>query len=488
MSAAYLAFRILAARLAAPFAALATTCAIAAPANAVSLPTPERNYGAYASLNGFTTGGAYQSAAQASRSTAYVQAAASGAVRDGALHASVFTTQDGYNSCGVFDAGCRWGDTASTWVWDVATVSAEDLVGNAIDWSISMDGDRTRGRWNGSTWAEAYYYVGTNPRGWNNPVRLTLGEQNQVGGTIDIMGSNTKVYAYMALMVHADNGATADYSHTMQFDWLLPTGATYASASGQFMADRPQPVPPASAAPEPAGWALMIVGFGSAGALLRRGRSLAERAAAPGAEIGQQGADGPAAGLGDLLACEAPLLAHLDPGAAAVQELQDGGRHRRLPLGQALRRRAGGRAESGRALVADGHAQRPALRRAVGQGDDVGIPVEGSVHGLQPRGQRRLVGREALGRESRIEPLPQRRHQALAVWEMAVDGLAGDARAPGQGVVGQLFHLAGRHGFGQGVDDEAARLRLLPLAQRHGGVRDLLHVSGLALNLLRDNL
>ncbi|PZQ62265.1 MAG: hypothetical protein DI570_11570 [Phenylobacterium zucineum] len=53
----------------------------------------------------------------------------------------------------------------------------------------------------------------------------------------------------------------------MTFDWTLPQGVTYASRSGAFMSG--------TAVPEPASWALMILGFGAAGATLRARRSAA---------------------------------------------------------------------------------------------------------------------------------------------------------------------------------------------------------------------
>ena len=82
-------------------------------------------------------------------------------------------------------------------------------------------------------------------------------------------GRNVSVYAYMELETWARNGGFADFGHTMRFNWDLPPGTTFTSASGMFSES------PAAAVPEPSSWALMILGFGSAGALVRRRRALA---------------------------------------------------------------------------------------------------------------------------------------------------------------------------------------------------------------------
>lgn len=59
-----------------------------------------------------------------------------------------------------------------------------------------------------------------------------------------------------------------DLSHTGVFSIDLPTGVTFSSASGVFLTDT-------TGIPEPASWALMILGFGGVGAAVRRRRSKA---------------------------------------------------------------------------------------------------------------------------------------------------------------------------------------------------------------------
>jgi hypothetical protein len=65
-------------------------------------------------------------------------------------------------------------------------------------------------------------------------------------------------------------GAICDFGHTAQFSFgALADGLSFTSDSGTFLS-----APPGigGAAPEPASWALMIAGFGFAGAMLRRRR------------------------------------------------------------------------------------------------------------------------------------------------------------------------------------------------------------------------
>jgi hypothetical protein len=65
---------------------------------------------------------------------------------------------------------------------------------------------------------------------------------------------------------------TLDASHTAEISFTLPDGVFLTAASGATFG---AVTPPAGGVPEPASWALMIAGFGLAGAALRRrGRSL----------------------------------------------------------------------------------------------------------------------------------------------------------------------------------------------------------------------
>jgi hypothetical protein len=65
-------------------------------------------------------------------------------------------------------------------------------------------------------------------------------------------------------------GSSCDFGNTGSFSFgALPGGVTYGSASGVFLtANAP------GAIPEPATWAMMIIGFGAAGSVIRRRRAV----------------------------------------------------------------------------------------------------------------------------------------------------------------------------------------------------------------------
>ncbi|MBS0333573.1 MAG: PEPxxWA-CTERM sorting domain-containing protein [Proteobacteria bacterium] len=76
---------------------------------------------------------------------------------------------------------------------------------------------------------------------------------------------------YLGYPDGADAYGLADFSHTVIASYDGPQGATTLSASGLFPGTLALDASP-GAVPEPAAWALLIVGFGLSGAMLRRRR------------------------------------------------------------------------------------------------------------------------------------------------------------------------------------------------------------------------
>lgn len=232
-------------------------------------------YYSYATTLGSSYGGeGYRSAtARASRLGATGEAIASGA--KGTLHASMATDPEGGNGCGWWENGCVWGGGATAVFRDVITVTPGKN-GDPLTWDFTIDGHGDKGRkiGNGKWSANASYYFGTNEYAWlNDPTRVTLTNAPvNFSGEAELPGKTT-FYFYMSIAVTAFNGATADFSHTMRFDWELPEGATYTSDSGIFMSEAAAPAA-TTTTPEPASWLLLGGGLLATAAATRRRRAI----------------------------------------------------------------------------------------------------------------------------------------------------------------------------------------------------------------------
>jgi hypothetical protein len=163
--------------------------------------------------------------------------------------------------CGFFNTCPRSESTATAAMWDRIDLTFENPGRNEFGMKFKIDGVRTDtnsealARW-------AFSYDPNFRLEYLNYTTLHDGEQEFSVRLVSPTQTAT-IYGYMELFTKAWNGGFADYGHTMTFEWDLPPGTTYTSASGVFGTGH-------AAVPEPATWAMMILGFGGAGVVIRR--------------------------------------------------------------------------------------------------------------------------------------------------------------------------------------------------------------------------
>ncbi|MCE4556247.1 PEP-CTERM sorting domain-containing protein [Roseateles cellulosilyticus] len=248
-----------------PLAALAAIplcLAVAMPAHA--------DYGVDVGADRNEGGGSYQISASVNYSSVNVMATASADLDHGALHAYAYSTNDPVlrSGCAPYELQCNWGTTATAALWDVITLkpSAQGAP-STFNYSFSIDGTKTPGKWWSWNAVYASYYFGVDPNGWTHPSGLSGDDDSVVEGTFEAPTSGPlKIYFFERISVRAEGGAVTDYSNTMKFDWELPPGWTYTSESGAFM----RAVTPTSPVPEPASAALLLGGLALLGARTRR--------------------------------------------------------------------------------------------------------------------------------------------------------------------------------------------------------------------------
>lgn len=109
-------------------------------------------------------------------------------------------------------------------------------------------------------WQETPYGSGGVINGWMQSTLLIPTGETSLG----IIG---------LLDLDCRGGSNCKFGNTGQFAFLgaLPNGLTIGSASGVFLS---QVSPPSGAVPEPASWALLILGFGTVGLAARRRRAV----------------------------------------------------------------------------------------------------------------------------------------------------------------------------------------------------------------------
>jgi hypothetical protein len=93
------------------------------------------------------------------------------------------------------------------------------------------------------------------------------GISSTIRATIVIPTGDTSLGFNAGLFLRARDGASMDFGNTARFGFgALPSGLSYTSASGVFLKGLPGS---AGAVPEPATWAMMLVGFGLVGFAMR---------------------------------------------------------------------------------------------------------------------------------------------------------------------------------------------------------------------------
>jgi PEP-CTERM motif len=82
-----------------------------------------------------------------------------------------------------------------------------------------------------------------------------------LSGISQVLGISNNLSAY------ASTGASFAYGNTSALSFVLPSNVTFTSASGVFLSALN---PVSNAVPEPATWAMMLLGFGLVGGTMRR--------------------------------------------------------------------------------------------------------------------------------------------------------------------------------------------------------------------------
>lgn len=89
--------------------------------------------------------------------------------------------------------------------------------------------------------------------------------------TYNLIGASSDIRVSLEATLQCQNGYVCDFGDTAKLALFVPTGARFTSDSGVFLAGGRN----TGSVPEPATWALMIMGMGLAGSALRRRPALA---------------------------------------------------------------------------------------------------------------------------------------------------------------------------------------------------------------------
>jgi hypothetical protein len=267
-------------------AVLALGIGFAEPADAQQVQPPVHEGPAWGTWVQVYPMGAVQNEGGAGQSSASNSSAHSGALTGhvsygaasldaGTLKASAIARNDG--TCGPDPWGgqapCAVSAGARAAMWDtVQLMQAEDgapvITNTLIPLELSIDGHMA-----GEAQAKFRFFYG-----YRENLNLDLLEWMDLADGVSFFNEimmippTKKQFLYVELWTQAaawggDNAfSQADYGNTLHFNWTLPDGVYAQSDSGVFMSQGAE-------VPEPATWAMMLIGFGLSGAIFRRRRA-----------------------------------------------------------------------------------------------------------------------------------------------------------------------------------------------------------------------
>jgi hypothetical protein len=237
---------------------------LASPAKAQTSHDPSDWYGAQVVVMGSSASGGWEhTAVSHSMGGEGWSASGSAEMEFGTLKAVATTGARGPNNCHPWFCSYRATSVASA--WDIITLTNDTEEVQYVPFEFTADGSASNGDW-GYASGFARYSFGSDATTWFSAPKVDITHAPlSVSQTLRLdPGQTLTRYWFAAIGAEASRGGTADFGHTMRFTWEVPDGVSYTSASGSFMNGVP------SAVPEPATWAMMIVGVGLVGATLRR--------------------------------------------------------------------------------------------------------------------------------------------------------------------------------------------------------------------------